>query len=129
MRLAIVASHLCLTVRSPEILADAYRFQATADLTVRDEYAAIAEAYEPFADRIAVLEEFSAFQSGDEAFLVSADLDARALAMGEASARLDRDASRLLNAANVAPSSFRGLRRFLVHDMRTECLAVLSDSE
>jgi len=129
MRLAVVASHLCLTVRSPENLADVYRFQAAADLTIRDEYIAIAEAYEPFANKVAVLEEFSLSQSGDEAFLVSADLDARAFAISEESARLDRDANRLLNAANVAPSSFRGLRRFLVHAMRAECLAVLSDSE
>lgn len=129
MRLAVVASHLCLTVRSPESLADAYRFQAAVDLTFRDEYSAIVELYEPFADGVAVLEEFSMSQSGDDAFFASADLDARALSMSDEVARLDRDASRLLNAANVVPSSYRGLRRLRVHAMRAECLAVLNGFE
>ena len=129
MRLAVLAAHLCATVHLPESLADAYLLRAAIDLSVRDEYAEILRVYEPFADRVAVLEEFSMTQSGGEAFLVSDDLDARVLAMAGEISRLDRDALRLRNAADVAPSSFRGLRRLRVRAMRVECLAVLSDSE
>lgn len=129
MRFALVAAHLCAAVHSPETMAEAYRFQVAIDLTVRDEYAGILRAYEPFADKVSVLEEFSMSQSGDDAFFVSADLDARALAIADEIARLDRDASRLLNAANVVPSSYRGLRRLRVRAMRAECLAVLTGFE
>ncbi len=129
MRLAVLAAHLCAAVHSPENLADAYRLRAAIDLSVRDEYAEILRAYEPFADRVAVLEEFSMTQSGDEAFFISDDLDARILAMAEEAARLDREAYRLQNAADVAPSGFRGLRRLRVRAMRAECLAVLNGFE
>ncbi|MEI6511639.1 MAG: hypothetical protein WCO25_06440 [Candidatus Uhrbacteria bacterium] len=129
MRLAVLTAHLCAAVHSPENLADAYRLRAAIDLSVRDEYEEILRVYGPFADSVAVLEEFSMTQSGGEAFLVSDELDARVLAIAGEISRLDRDVLRLRNAADVAPSSFRGLRRLRVRAMRAECLAVLGDSE
>lgn len=129
MLFSIFAARLCATVHSPETLADAYRFQAATDLSFRDEYAEILRAYEPIAERVAVLEEFSMGDSGDAAFLASDELDARAVTIADEVARLNRDAYRLLNATAVAPTSFRGIRRLRVRAMRAECLAVLSDSE
>ena len=129
MHTFLAVAQFCAFVRSPETLVDIYLAQARVTEAFSKEYATAVSAYEPFANGIAVLEEFSMTQSGDDAFFLSDELDARADAMDSEAARLDRGASRLRRIAAEVPSRYSGLRRFRVRAMRAECLAVLSESE
>lgn len=129
MRLALAAARLCAAVRSPEDLADAYRFQAAADMFVRDEYVALADLYEPFANRVAVIEEFAAGQANVEALAVSADLDERSFWFRAEAERLEVESGQLFSRADAVAPRYRWLGRLRVRAMRAECLAVLLPSE
>lgn len=121
----IAVTQLCGAVRSPRDLADAYRVQAALNWLVIEKYVELTETYDPFANEVAVVEEFASSYVDIEPYLVSEKLDARSLWMAEESVRLAIEADDLLMAAADVPRRYRGLRALNVRAMRRECVDTL----
>lgn len=124
----LAVTQLCAAVRSPRDLADAYRVQAALNWLVIDAYVELTGAYDPFANEVAVIEEFAGSYATVEPYLVSDALDARSLWMAEESVRLAVESDDLLRAADEVPRRYRGLRALNVRALRRECLDVLLPS-
>lgn len=117
---------LCSALQSPYDLTRAYMLEAALRQRDAEEYRQLADTYEPFANDIAVLEEFAARQGGIEAYGVSASLDERAAWLRDESERLDVEADYLLHRADGVRAHYRGFAKLRVRAMRRECLSVLT---
>lgn len=118
-------AQICAAVHSPRDLSEAYRVRASLNWLVIERYVELADAYEPFANDVAVVEEFAVGYADLDAYAVSDMLDARALWMREESVRLAVEAGDVLAAADEVPRRYRGFRAFNVRAMRRECVDVL----
>lgn len=128
MHVILAATRLCAALRVPDDLEDAYLHQASLVLLASAEYRRLADTYAPFANDVAVLEEFAARHGSMEAFGTSAALDDRAAWLREESERLDAAGDLLLHRADGVSSHYRGLAKLRVRAMRRECLSVLTPS-
>lgn len=124
----LAAAQICAAVRTPRDLSDAYRLRASHNWLVIEQYAELADAYDTFANEVAVVEEFAMSYADLGAYSVSDTLDARSLWMREESVRLAAEADDLLRAADEVPRRYRGLRRLNARAMRRECADFLLPS-
>lgn len=121
-------AQICAAVHSSRDLAEAYRVRASLNWLVIERYVELADAYEPFANDVAVVEEFASSYTNTEPLAVSDALDTRSLWMREESVRLAVEADDLLRAADEVPHRYHGLRSLNVRAMRRECVDLLLPS-
>jgi hypothetical protein len=120
---------LCNDVRRPDDLERLYREQAMVLTLRRDELTRLADIYDPFANRVAVLEEFYVGILEPEAMLASQELADRSLEMRDQAGVVAGEAEDLVRLADTLHDRYPRPRLYLKRALRAECLAVLAPSK